>query len=66
MTENVWTTAHLIGSSDIEIDTYFENEEKYIDFLEELRSKFSDLIKNYETIKYHEDFKYNLFPVDIE
>jgi len=45
---------------------YIENEEKYMIFLNEIRSRFSDLIKNYETIKYYEEFKYNLFPIKVD
>ncbi len=64
--ENIWSTANLIGADDLEIDIYIENEERYMAFLNNLRSRFSDLIKNYETIKYYEEFKYNLFPIKIE
>jgi len=64
--ENVWSTAHLIGGDDIELDIYIENEEKYMLFLNDIRSKFSDIIKNYETIKYLVEFKYNLFPIEIK
>lgn len=64
--ENIWSSANLIGGDDIELDIYIENEEKYMIFLNEIRSRFSDLIKNYETIKYYEEFKYNLFPIKVD
>ncbi|MFA5746081.1 MAG: Lrp/AsnC family transcriptional regulator [archaeon] len=64
--ENIWSATHLIGGDDIEIDVYIEDEERYMKFLNDIRSKFSDIIKNYETINYHKEFKYNLFPIDIK
>jgi len=64
--ENIWATSHLIGGDDIELDIYIDDEKKYMEFLDNLRSKFSDIIKNYETIKYFEEFKYNLFPIKIK
>jgi Lrp/AsnC family leucine-responsive transcriptional regulator len=63
--ENIWSVANLLGGDDIELDMYVKNEEQYLELLTLLRSKFSDIIKNYNTIKYYEEFKYNLFPIDV-
>jgi hypothetical protein len=54
-----------LGADDIKLDIYMESEDKYVEFLKNLKSKFSDIIKNYETIKYFDEFKYNLFPIKV-
>ena len=64
--ENIWASQHLIGGDDVELDIYIENEDKYMQFLDSLRSKFFDIIKNAKTIKYFETLKYNLFPIVID
>ncbi|MFH0906473.1 MAG: hypothetical protein V1824_04005, partial [archaeon] len=57
----VWCIAKSIGKN-IELDLYIETEDKYLEFLNEIRYKFSDIIKSYETLNYYKEYKYNLFP----
>jgi len=53
------------GGSDMEIDIYVKNNIEYHEILDEIRYKFAKLIKNFETLQYYKEVKYNLFPREI-
>ncbi len=59
---NIIFTNELIGGDDLEFDIYIENTEKYHALLNEIRYKFSDLIKDFESFKYFKELKHNMFP----
>lgn len=51
-----------LGGPDFELEVYFQSKEKYYEFLQQLRFEFSDIIRDFETIYYPEEFKLMLFP----
>jgi DNA-binding Lrp family transcriptional regulator len=59
---NIVFTNELIGGDDLELDIYIESTEAYHKVLNEIRYKFSDVIKDFESFKYFKELKHNLFP----
>jgi len=59
---NIIFTNELIGGDDLELDIYAEDTEKYHSLLNEIRYKFSDIIKDFESFKYFKELKHNMFP----
>jgi len=55
-------TNEPIGGADLELDINIEDEAAYNALLNEIRYKFSDLIKDFESLHYFEEIKMNLFP----
>ena len=55
-------TNEPIGATDLELDINIENEDSYHELLNEIRYKFSDLIKDFESLHYFKEHKHNLFP----
>ncbi len=55
-------TNELIGVTDLELDINIENEDAYHKLLNEIRYKFSDIIKDFESLHYFKELKHNLFP----
>ena len=51
-----------LGGPDFEIELYLKTKQEYYAFLSKLRYKFSDLIRDFETLYYPEEFKLVLFP----
>jgi len=51
-----------IGKYDLAIDVNAKNEKHFNDVLMELRIKFQDIIKAYDTILMFEEYKYTYFP----
>jgi Lrp/AsnC family leucine-responsive transcriptional regulator len=52
----------FIGGDDFEIDIYVTGNVEYHTILDKIRYNFSDIIKNFETLQYYKELKYNLFP----
>lgn len=52
----------LVGSWDAELEFEVENEEQLHEILLELRNKFSDIIRNYDTLLIHKEHKLSYFP----
>src|SRR3989338_2008632 len=52
----------VLGGYDIEIEIQIENEDKLRDLVEDLREKFSDIIKYYETLYYFKEYRLRFFP----
>lgn len=59
---NVVFIDELLGGPDFEIELYMKSKQEYYKFLSEVRYKFSDLIRDFETLYYPEEFKLVLFP----
>jgi len=55
-------TNELIGGADLELDINIENRAAYHKLLNEIRYKYSDIIKNFDSLHYFEELKLNLFP----
>ena len=53
----------LIGSWDLEIEFETENEDELYKILNDLRTKFSGIIRDYDIIRITKTFKLNYFPV---
>ncbi len=51
-----------LGGPDFEFELYMKEKQDYYKFLSELRYKFSDIIRDFETLYYPEEFKLVLFP----
>lgn len=61
---NIVYTEETLGGPDFEIELYLPNKQDYYNFLAELRYKFSDIIRDFETIYYPEQFKFFLYPIE--
>ncbi len=64
--QNVVFTDESLGGPDFEIELYMKEKQDYYNFLSELRYKFSDIIRDFETLYYPEEFKLFLFPKTTE
>ena len=52
----------LIGSWDLEIEFETENEDELYTILQDLRNKFSNIIRDFDIIRITKTYKYNYFP----
>lgn len=52
----------LIGSWDLEIELETENEDELYDILNDIRKKFSNVIRDFDILRITETYKYNYFP----
>ncbi|MDD5132824.1 MAG: Lrp/AsnC family transcriptional regulator [Candidatus Nanoarchaeia archaeon] len=52
----------LIGSWDLEIEFETENEDELYKILNEIRKKFSNIIRDFDILRITETYKYNYFP----
>ncbi len=52
----------VLGGYDIEFEVQIENESKLREFLDDLRSKFSSIIKDYEVLHYFKEHRLRFFP----
>ena len=59
---NIVYTDELIGGADFEIEGFFKNYTKLQEFMEETRTKFNDIIRDFEVMLYYNEYKLNLFP----
>jgi len=62
-TPNIMYINDFIGGDDFEIDLYVAGNIEYHTILDKIRYNFSDIIKNFETLQYYKELKYNLFPI---
>lgn len=53
----------LVGNSDVEIEVETESEEKVYNIINELRTSFDKLIKNFEVLHITEEHALNSFPI---
>jgi len=54
----------VLGGYDIEIEIQVENENKLRGFIEELRKNFSNIIKDYEVLRYYKEYRLRFFPLE--
>ncbi len=59
---NVVFIDECLGGPDFELELYMPSKDDYYAFLQELRFRFSDIIRDFETIYYPQEFKLVLFP----
>lgn len=59
---NVVFIDECLGGPDFEFELYLPSKQEYYNFLQELRRKFSDIIRDFETVYYPKEFKLVLFP----
>ena len=52
----------VLGGYDIEIEVQIENENKLRELIEEIRERFSNIIKDYEVLHYFKEHRLRFFP----
>ncbi len=52
----------VLGGYDIEIEAQIENENKLRELIEEIRERFSNIIKDYEILHYYKEHRLRFFP----
>jgi len=52
----------VLGGYDIEIEIQIENEKKLRKLIEEIRERFSKIIKDYELLHYYKEYRLRFFP----
>jgi Lrp/AsnC family transcriptional regulator, leucine-responsive regulatory protein len=52
----------VLGGHDLEIEIQVENEDKLRELIEEIKSKFFNIIKEYEILYYFKEYKLRFFP----
>jgi len=62
---NVIGIIKLIGLWDFEIEIEIDNREQLHQFIMEIRDKFKDIIKEFETLPLYHDYRYNFLPKDL-
>ena len=60
--QNVVFIGEYLSGPDFGIEVYVKTKEEYYKFLSEVRYKFSDMIRNFDTLQYAKEFKFVLFP----
>ena len=59
---NIIYQDEVLGGYDFEIEIQVENEDKLRELIEEVREKFSDIIKDYEILHYYKEHRLRFFP----
>jgi len=59
---NVIYTDELIGGADFEIECFMRNSIELQEFMNEMRYKFNDIIRDFEIMLYYKEHKLVLFP----
>ena len=62
---NVIYTDELIGGADFEIEYFVRNSIELQEFMNDLRYKFNDIIRDFEIMLYYKEYKLVLFPWSI-
>jgi len=52
----------VLGGYDIEIEAQVENEDRLRELIEDIRTKFSSMIKDYEVLHYFKEYRLRFFP----
>jgi len=63
---NVVYAVKTFGVWDLELDVEVDDAEKFMQILREIKNKNSDLIREYQTIRLTEVYKYNHLPMNVE
>jgi DNA-binding Lrp family transcriptional regulator len=59
---NVVFNDEVLGGYDLEVEMQVENGDEIRKFIEELRAKFSDIIRDYEVLEYYKEYRLRFFP----
>jgi len=59
---NIVYTDELIGGADFEIEGFFRNSLELQDFMQGIRYKFNDIVRDFEIMLYYKEYKLVLFP----
>lgn len=51
-----------VGGSDLEIEFQVKDDEEFYNHIKEMRSKFGDIIKDYEFMQYTQEYKFTYLP----
>lgn len=62
--KNIVYTNKLIGGADLELDINTKDKKEFEELVNEIRYKFFDIIRDFETFQYSTELKLNLFPRD--
>jgi DNA-binding Lrp family transcriptional regulator len=62
---NIWFHSRLLGQWDLEINMDVDNANQFRMIMMEIKSKFSDLIKEYNTLQISKVHKFNFYPFKI-
>ncbi len=62
---NVIGIIKLVGLWDFEIEVEVESYDKLYQFVMDVRDEFKEIIKEFETLSLHHDYRYNFFPKDL-
>ena len=60
---NVIYEDEVLGGDDIEIEIQINNSQELRGIIDEIRLKFSDIIKDYKILEYYKERKYLFFPI---
>ncbi len=52
----------LVGGADIETEFQVQNNEKFYGYIQDLRLKFGEIIKEYEFMQYTQEYKFTYLP----
>ncbi|MCR4335824.1 MAG: Lrp/AsnC family transcriptional regulator [archaeon] len=59
---NIVYTDELIGGADLEIEGFFRNSSELQNFMNNMRYKFNDLVRDFEIMLYYKEYKLVFFP----
>ncbi len=59
---NTVNTTELVGGADLEIEFQVRNNEELYSYIKEIRSKFGEIIKDYEFMQYTDELKFTYLP----
>jgi DNA-binding Lrp family transcriptional regulator len=59
---NIIYNDEVLGGYDIEIEIQIENENKLRELIEDIRERFSNIIKDYEVLYYYKEHRLRFFP----
>ncbi|NQV09110.1 Lrp/AsnC family transcriptional regulator [Candidatus Woesearchaeota archaeon] len=61
--KNVWDVINCLGSWDMEVNVDVKNNVEFHNFVMDIKNKFPDIIKSYDTVEIFDNYKYNFFPM---
>jgi len=62
---NIWFHSKSLGKWDLEINMDVDNANQFRDIMMEIKSKFSDIIKGYNTLQVSKVHKFNFYPFEV-
>ena len=62
--QNIIFYDEVLGGYDIEIEVQIEDEERLRELINEIRERFSSIIKDYEILHYYKEYRLRFFPAD--